>query len=539
MSRPNPLVLTAGCLVFVVIFGALPLLKGGLYLDTHDGDSYHLLDILLRIEAGMQPHQDFRTPLGFLGFLPITSFMNQGFEVGMATILGQLGVGLALLPLVIYVGWSRLTPWLALVFGFLTLGIALSLSFGGDGKGVSISMHYNRWSWSIAFVAIALAMLPSRSERPWLDGTMIGVLGMVLALIKITYFVALAPAAVVAVALRWKTRGLVAVVVGAALVAIWVTATQGLAFWSAYLSDLILVSDNEVRPTVGLSLSDAIAGIPFLGATLVGVASLFLIRRTEHFAAAQAILLLVPGLIYVTYQNFGNEPLWLWLLGILVLALRPHDDERTLAGMNVRALMTTVGIICFALNFSSVMSHGTSTVRHAMYDESRFLPMLPGHTGHQDIFIRNDRAHMMTAQVHLDRQTQRWSQYADKIDRPETPEFQGVQFPYCQFSAGSRAILEQYAQDLQLAGLSSDDQVFLADNLTGLWMFGPFKPLERGAPWYYGKLTGVENADFVVLPKCGFITRIRNIVMRELEEAGTPLTLVRDNDLFAVFRVDL
>ena len=69
MSRPNPFVLTAGFLLFIGVFGGLPLLKGGLYLDTHEGDSYHLLDILLRIDAGLTPHLDFPTPIGFLAFL--------------------------------------------------------------------------------------------------------------------------------------------------------------------------------------------------------------------------------------------------------------------------------------------------------------------------------------------------------------------------------------------------------------------------------------------------------------------------------------
>ena len=68
MSRPNPFVLAAGLLLFVAVFGGLPLLKGGLYLDAHEGDSYHFLDILLRIDAGLVPHVDFPTPLGILAF---------------------------------------------------------------------------------------------------------------------------------------------------------------------------------------------------------------------------------------------------------------------------------------------------------------------------------------------------------------------------------------------------------------------------------------------------------------------------------------
>ena len=66
MSRFNPIVYTGILLVFVVLYGGVSWLAGGLYLDTHEGDSYHFLDILLRMSDGQIPHRDFVTPLGIL-----------------------------------------------------------------------------------------------------------------------------------------------------------------------------------------------------------------------------------------------------------------------------------------------------------------------------------------------------------------------------------------------------------------------------------------------------------------------------------------
>ena len=332
MSRPNPFVLIAVLLLFVVIFGGAPLLKGGLYLDANEGDSYHLLDILLQIDMGLRPHLDFSTPLGFLAFLPISRVMDAGYPVGMAILLAQIGVAAVLFPFVVYVGLTRFGGALAWMFGVLTLGLVLSLSFGGAFNGISVAMYYNRWAWALAFVAVALAVLPARRERPVLDGALIGVFGALLALLKVTYFVALAPGVLLALYLRWRGTGIIAAFVGGAVVAIAATAFQGFEFWSAYARDLLLVMGSEVRPFASANLATIIAGSAFFGVTMLGMAAFFMVRRSGQDAAAYALLLLVPGFIYVTYQNFGNDPQWIWFLGLVIFALRPESGVGNLAG---------------------------------------------------------------------------------------------------------------------------------------------------------------------------------------------------------------
>ena len=69
-------------------------------------------------------------------------------------------------------------------------------------------------------------------------------------------------------------------------------------------------------------------------------------------------------------------------------------------------------------------------------------------------------------------------------------------------------------------------------------MFGPFDTLEGGAPWYYGGLTGLENADYVLIPKCSFVARVRGIMVEDLQTANATYDLVRDNALYALFAVD-
>ncbi len=538
MSRPNPFVLFLILLLFAIVFGGAALLKGGLFLDAHEGDSYHMLDILLRIDMGLRPHQDFSTPLGFLAFLPISTFIEAGHSAGKAVILAQLGVAAVLFPFVFYASMTRFSRHLAWMFGILTLGLVLSLNFGSGSNAVSISMHYNRWAWAISFVALALAVIPSRHERPVIDGALIGILGATLVLLKVTYFVAFAPGVLVAIFMRWHRAGFLAALAGGFAVAIAATALQGFAFWPAYLNDLAQIPGSEVRPFAGVDLATSIAGPEFMGATAFGIAAILLVRRSGHNAAASAVFLLVPGFIYVTYQNFGNDPQWIWFLGLAVFALRPEAGVAQFAGRDLRTIMGSAAWVALALNFPSLFGNATSHITHASLETEGFAPMIPNENGHQDIYVRNDRGNAMTAIVHQDRMDPNWARYSVMASRDPLVEFEGATFPFCEWAAGSRAYMERVAEDLRDDGLNADSQFLLADGLSGLWMFGPFKPLEDGAPWYYGGLTGLENADYLVVPKCVFVAALRDIIINELKAAKVEVSLIRDTDLYALYVVN-
>ncbi|NNE81835.1 MAG: hypothetical protein HKN18_16325 [Silicimonas sp.] len=538
MSRPNPLILTAALTLFIAVYGGMTLLKGGLYLDTHEGDSYHLLDILLRMESGRVLHQDFSTPLGILTFAPILAFMKAGIPVGTAIILAQLSVAILLLPLVVYAALTRMSRGVAYYFGLVTLGLALALSFGGPVSGVTISMHYNRWAWSIAFVILALALLPSKSaERPALDGAIIGVLFGALALLKMTFFVSLAPGVAVAVLVHWKGRGFLAALIGGLGVAAITTLWMGVSFWGGYLGDLQSVTGSEVRSNVGVPLNDIISGALYIGATLVGVASVLLIRRAGHDTMALAILLLMPGFIFISYQNFGNDPQWVWILPVLLMSLRPEIGFAALAGVDLRVLMASAAWMAVALNFPSFVNNASSPIEHVAFDKDRFVPMLPAERGHQDIYIRVDRAYMMTAQVFKDLEQEVWSPYSEIVERAPLQEFGGITVPHCEWMAGSKAYFEVFTADLVTSGIPAGSQIFTADILSGFWLFGPFEPLQGGAPWYYSGLAGFQNADYVLIPKCSFVARVRGIMIKDLKASGAEFNLVRDNELYALFSI--
>ncbi|MEO1025418.1 MAG: hypothetical protein AAFX07_07665 [Pseudomonadota bacterium] len=538
MSRLNPVVLAGIFLVFIALYGGVTWLAGGLYLDTHEGDSYHFVDILLRMAEGQVPHLDFVTPLGVLTFLPISLLMQAGFELGQATVLAQISVAAALVPFIIYVCATRLTGGVGLLFGLFTLCLMLSLSFGSATSGVTISMHYNRWAWSVAFVVLALAMIPPRGAgRPTVDGALVGALCGVLLLLKITYFVTIVPVAALALATRWGLRPIVAAIVGGLVVIAAATVYFGPAFWLAYLHDIRVVSSSDVRPFVGVPLSEIIAGPAYVSATLVGLAAIFLIRKSGQDAVKTAVVLFLPAVIYISYQNFGNDPQWLLFLPVLLLALRPEAGFGAVFGVDLRRAMETTALLAVAVFFPSLFNIAMSPVEHLAFDRERFVPMLPAETGHQDIFIREDRGYMMTARVLKDQEDGPWSVFEERVERSPEPVFEGITFPSCEWMAGSRGFFDVMTADLNRSGIPEGSRIFTADILTAFWLFGPYRPPENGAPWYYGDVSGLENSDYVLIPKCGFVDRVRGIMIDDLANSGRSFELVRDNELYALFAV--
>lgn len=538
MSRANPVILAGILLVFIAAFGGLTTLKGGLYLDAHEGDTYHLLDILLRMDMGLLPHQDFVTPLGLLAFLPISAVVEQGIGLGTSILYAQIAVALALWPMVTYAAWSRFPPGIAYAFGVITLGLTLALTFGSANAGVSISMHYNRWAWAIGFTALAIALLPSRArDRRVLDGLILGTLFTALLLIKVTYFVCLLPAVLLVLILQRRTRTTIAACVAGLACIATVTVAFGPGHWTGYLDDLINVTGSDVRPFVGVPFHDIVAGPQHLGGMVLGLLGVILLRRSGREPQAYALLFLLGGFSYIVYQNFGNDPKWLLFLAAMLLPLRPAYGEGLLLGIDYRQAMTLVSTAAFALFLPSLANLTLSPLKHVSMDVARFQPMLPRQPMHQDIFIRQDRASMMTAQVHLDTPGSVWAPYAQVVERPPAPVVGGVSIPHCEILAGTNAWFTEITDDLVAAGIPENSQLFTTDILTAFWLFGPFAPLEKGAPWYYGDLSGIENADYVLVPKCSFVARVQGIMIAELNAADLTLELERDNELYALFSI--
>ena len=99
-------------------------------------------------------------------------------------------------------------------------------------------------------------------------------------------------------------------------------------------------------------------------------------------------------------------------------------------------------------------------------------------------------------------------------------------------------MLETLGADLAAASLPEDSSLFTADLLAAYWFFAPVRPAEGSAPWYYGGLTGMENTDYVMVPKCALTAGVRDLIIRELAASEFTFTLVRNNDLMALYRVE-
>ncbi|MEP6319163.1 MAG: hypothetical protein ABJ074_02090, partial [Paracoccaceae bacterium] len=235
-------------------------------------------------------------------------------------------------------------------------------------------------------------------------------------------------------------------------------------------------------------------------------------------------------------QNFGNDPTWLLFLAFLVLAYRPKTGFATVMGVDLRGAMNVISLVAVLINLPSLYTSALSPIEHFAFDESRFMPFLDD-PAHNDLFVRRDRAHLMTATIALDDAPGVWEKYREDAGRSDIPEVAGVQFPMCELGAGSRAYMSEVAAQLVTDGIPAGSQFFSTGLLSAFWLYGDFAPLKSGAPWYYGDLTGLENADYVLIPKCVYVERVRRLMIADLQNANTPLTLLHDNALYALYEV--
>ncbi|MGI9395016.1 MAG: hypothetical protein ACR2OY_10260 [Boseongicola sp.] len=536
MSRPNPIILFVIILISGGIMAALPISKGAFLISAHEGDTYHLMDILFRMEMGLKPHQDFMTPLGLLSLLPILVFMKAGYGIGAAIVWSQVLVAAVMVIPVWYVAWSRLTRYTGYTFAAISMVLILALTFGGTEPGLSISMHYNRWAWAVAWVLIVIALTPPRGKQwPIVDGLIYGFGLSALVLLKVTFFVALLPGIALVMLLRREFASMVTAAVTGVVVFLLATFLIGFDFWPGYVGDLLTVSQSEVRPYPGVAFLDMISNSRNIATVFIGLLSYFFISRAGHPAAALGIVLLVPGFFFITYQNFGNDPKWMVPLAAVMMALRPAAGARVISGVDIRTALAMTSLAAVMTFSASAFTLAMSPLRQLAQPIERFDPMLPALPLHHDILVRKDRAYTVNAEIYLDQPSSVWGKYRTLADRSDPPTLGGVTFPHCEILAGTSAWFNEISADLVAANIPSGSQLFTTDVLTGFWLFADFEPLQNGAPWYYGDLSGIENADYILVPKCSFLDRVYGIMLDELKAANLPITLVRNNELYALF----
>jgi hypothetical protein len=518
--------------IALIVFGGAPLLKGAFYLGKHEGDAMHLADLVLRMVDGQWPHLDFMTPIGVLAIAPIAIFVKAGAGLGHAIFYAQILVALILFVPALYVAKTRLTGVWPYVYGAFVMLLCLALVHGEAQSAISISMHYNRWAWAVAYVIIPLALIePAGPHRPWLDGALIGVGLAVLVLMKVTYFAALAPGILVALLARKNGRAVLAAVLSGLIVAAVMTAFAGVEFWLAYLKDLLTVAGSEARQAPGESFTNVVAAPLYMGGSLALVAGVIFLRQAGRMAEGLALLVLMPGFFYIAYQNFGNDPQWLYLLMLLVFVLRPDASVTNGFGWNMRTALSYVGALALAFGAPSALNLAFSPFRHLATDTEDTAPLLPALAVHHDLRTLAQRLYTANAKYPYDGPGEPYAAYHDFAKRPDPATLNGETLPECQLEGGMTAWFELVTADLEKAGFGGS-RLIATDLYSAYWMFGDFKSVKGAAPWYYGGLPGVENADYIVVPLCPMALSLRAQMLKALEEGGWVLHEVRRTELY-------
>lgn len=522
------------------VLAAAALAKGGFFLAKHEGDTLHLLQIVFRMADGEWPHLDFMTPIGFFAFAPIVLFVKLGFGIGIAILLSQGLVGLILILPLAWTIANRLQGWVGYLFGAAVLILAMALVHGEVERSVSISMHYNRWAWAVSYIAIVLAVLPPLVKRhDLLDGVVIGACAAFLLLCKITYFAAFAIPILVALILRgaWRAVGGAVVIIGA--VGVIITLLAGPAFWSAYLGDLLTVAGSEVRPQPGAGWRTVVGAPAYIGGSLLLFLGVVLLRQAGEDTLGVLLLLLAPAFIYVTFQNFGNDPQWLWVVAILFLAAKPASDLTNGMGWNMARALQFAAVAALAFGAPSFFNLAYSPFRHLAVDRDDYVPMLTAMPGHDDLWLRKVRANRVDGAVALDVPGSGLEDRAALADRePTLTVWQGETLRDCELQMGLIAWFEAIAADLAAHDHPKGAPVFVADLFSSLWLFGDMARLPQGAPWYYGGLPGFEYASFMLVPDCPASQSVRKEILQAVTETGVETTEIARRPLYTLYALN-
>ena len=500
------------------LYAFVLLAKGGLFISKHEGDTLHLLQMLLRMGQGDWPHLDFVTPIGVLAFAPITVFLEAGFGIGHAIHAGQLLVAIVFFPLAWWVANTRFDGFWAALFAATILIFSVALVYGEVDDSVSISMHYNRWAWAAAFLAITPAILPGRDQTSLrMDGIVIGVAMAVMAMIKVTYFAAFFIPVLVALFARGAGRSVVwALLTGiiiAALVTLWIGTPL---IWLAYLRDLLNVAASDVRPQPGRDFGYVVSAPAYLGGSLIAILSVIFLRQTGRMTEGMVLLLLLPGFFYVTFQNFGNDPQWLWLLGLLLIATRPAGPVFNGFGWDLQKAITFSAVAAFAFATPSFLNLAASPFRHLATDVEKYVPLMPGSGVHEDLQTYAPRAARVDVRRALDGPGSLFAALSDDEAREDTDvTFQGRALDYCTLELGMVVWFRAVSEDI-VDWTGPGKALFSADLLSSYWLYADLAPLQGGAPWYYGELSGIENADYLLVPTCPLSADTRKKILDEV-----------------------
>jgi hypothetical protein len=523
-------------IALLVVQAVLLFWNGLLMINLHEGDAMHLMQILLRMEQGQIPHKDFMTPIGILAFAPIMVFMGMG--VGKAYLAGNVLMAALAIPAIWWVAKSRLSTGLAYGLGAGIIILMTAMVHGDILQVSSVSMYYNRWAWAISFLVVLTAVLPPKIDKhQWVDGIVLGLGISALALIKATYFITFLPPLLLVVLLRgyWKTA-FVAFGTGLGVIVAVSLMTGGVDFWWAYIGDLQLVRNSGVRSFPSQPLSYLLIGPKFLLVNIVVLLAVVFLRQAGRQIEGLALLLLMPGFVYITYQNWGNDPQYLFVLGLMLLALRPERPITNSLGWDMRTSLGVLAALSLAMIAPSALNIAASTVRYAQLEPSDFAVVLP-EPRHSNLVFKTDLLYAAERRQYTTIPDEKMAALGEKFSDRRSYVLYGEPLEYCKLRRGLGGFQQFYAKDLKQVAETAGKSVFVADLLSNLWMFGPTVPIEGGSPWYYGGDAGLSRADYLLVPFCPSTPQVWGMVFDRLKEEGAPkFTEIRRTDTYILLR---
>jgi hypothetical protein len=296
--------------------------------------------------------------------------------------------------------------------------------------------------------------------------------------------------------------------------------------WPAYFGDLALVASTDIRPRAGVSIGTLLTAPQYVLGNAVLLLSIVVLRRGVDEKMGLALILLGPGMIYVSYQNYGNDPKWLALIAVMMLAVSRTPQVIALA------------VIACTLIASSFFNMATSPMRHFIVEQGAYRPLFEGTNyveDHGDIYTKSERAHRILARRPMQFESTEFSYLNELADHMPLAEFLGEELPACLQQLGLVGVLHAIAKDIDEAGLSDGKSVFVADTFGNLWMFGNLRPTAGAAPWYYGRLTGYDDADYLLVPTCPTTPHAYRSILKEVEARGEALEEVRRTELYILY----
>ncbi len=517
-------------LAFYALDMLLLLLPSRLMITGHEGDLMHMLDASLRMASGELPHVDFMTPIGVLGFAPVAGFLALGFAVGKATLLADSAMLGLMLPVIWWLGVTRLSRGQAHYFAIVMIVMMMAVVYGGDTPTISLSMYYNRWGWGLTFLLLVTILFPPRRRlgEGWVAPLVIGGCMAALAMLKVTFFVSLLPA-VVLILLAQKQGALllkamaVGLLAGGALLA-WF----GPDFFLAYLDDLLTVTKpSSSRVNAGASLTDVVASAKTMMTSVILFAAVVIFRKSGRMTQGLVVLLLAPAFAYITYQNWGNDPKWLHLMVLYVWANLPEAGSRPVFGIPARqgALMLIAAAVTLVL--PSMINMGGTPFRVVAADAEDFAPLeLKG--GVSDIWLPERRVEdIITVQA-----LEGWPTLSPKL---EPVVINGQTFPDCKLDNSLMAQYFGMARQIEALDNVRGRPVLVADVLNYLWLVGDVARVPGAAPWYYGDDAGLAGAAFLAVPLCPVKPDLRSAMLGQVEAEGYGLEEVYRSELMVLY----